>query len=149
MHFGDHLIFNQVGIEPEDTNPWWSGLFEIPPGSPTHHFAWVRAEGQMRTITDVRRTVQEHHPVLYAPTRQTVEATDETGRKYTFDGEALAMASVPCWTNATLRQFLYRWTDRDTGDVAQNSGQEIWLDHRYPTHAAKRAAAESHSVSVG
>jgi hypothetical protein len=148
MHFGDHLIFNQVGFEPEDTDPWWSGLFKIPAGSPTHHFGWVRVDGELRRIAGVRRTVHEHHPVLYAPTRQTVEAIDDAERKYKFEGEALAMASVPCWTNATLRQFLYRWTDTSTGGVAQNSGQEIWLDHRYPPYAAKRAAAESNSVAV-
>lgn len=140
MHFGEHLTFNQVSIEPEDTDPLWSGLFEVPTDRPTHHFAWVRVDGEMREITSVRRTVHEYHPVLLAPIEQTVEASDSAGQEYRFHGVAMAMGSVPTWTNATLRQILYRWTNESTGDTAENSGQEIWLDQRYARHAAKRLA---------
>lgn len=140
MHFGDQLTFNQVGIEPESTDPLWSGLFEVPADRPSHHFGWVRVDGEMRAITRVHRDVQEYHPQLLAPVRQTVEATDETGAEYRFEGEALAMAAVPAWTNATLRQFLFRWTDAGSGAVAETSGQEIWLDQRYARHAAARLA---------
>ncbi|MCK9248534.1 MAG: tyrosine protein kinase [Solirubrobacteraceae bacterium] len=141
MHFGDDLTFNQVSIEHARTNPWWTGLFEVPDEHPTHHFAWARVDGAMRRVTRVDRDVHEYHPTLLIPTRQTVEAEDETGRTYRFEGEALAAAAVPAWSNATLRQFLYRWTDADTGRTAANSGQEIWLDNRYAPHAARRAAA--------
>jgi hypothetical protein len=140
MHFGDHLTFNQVGIEPEDTDPLWRGLFEVPADRPTHHFGWARVNGETRRVTDVRRTAHVYHPTLFVPTQQTVEAQDETGQRYRFEGEAIAMAAVPAWTNASLVQQLYRWTNTDNGEVAHASSQEIWLDQRYPAHAAARLA---------
>lgn len=140
MYFGEHLIFNQVSIEHPDTDPLWAGLFDVPSDRPTHHFGWVRVKGEMRKIASVRRDVHEYHPVLMMPTRQTVEATDEAGDSYRFEGETMAMAAVPAWTNGTLRQALYKWTNTATGETAANSGQEMWLDHRYPRYAAKRLA---------
>ena len=46
MYFGEDLIFNQVSFEAPDTDPAWKGLYEIPADRPTHHFAWVHADGR-------------------------------------------------------------------------------------------------------
>lgn len=138
MHFGDELTFNQVGCENPATDPLWADLFEIPADRPTHYHGWLQRDGELRGIASVHREAHEHHPTLLVPTKQTIRATDDAGDSYHFEGEALAMAAVPAWTNATLRQALYRWTDQATGAVAENSGQEIWLDQRYAAHAARR-----------
>lgn len=148
MHFSGHLTFNQVSFEHQKTDPWWKGPFEVPADRPTHHFAWVRVNGEMRNVVKIDRDVHAHHPVLLVPTKQTVEAIDETGQRYRFEGEAIAAGALPTWTNSTLRQIMYRWTNMDTGETAVNSGQEIWLDHRYATHALRRAA-ESRVAAAG
>lgn len=102
---------------------------------------FMHSVGEIRRVTDVRRTVHAYHPVLFAPTLQTIEAQDETGQRYRFEGEAVAMAPVPAWTYASLVQQLYRWTNTDDGGVAYGSSQEIWLDQRYPAYAAARLAS--------
>ena len=138
MYFGDELMFNQVGFENLDTDPLWAGLFEVPDEVPSHFHGWVIVDGEVRKVSNVHRNVLEYHPVLLSPTRQVIHATDEQGDTYHFEGDAVAMAAVPAWTNATLRQFMYRWTNVETGASALNSGQEIWLDNRYARHAAKK-----------
>jgi hypothetical protein len=147
MYFGEDLIFNQVSIEPEDTDPWWAGVYEVPADAPTHHYAWIQVAGTLRKLDRVRRDVRRYHPTLFAAVEQTIEATDETGATYRFDGEAVAMAAVPVWTNAALRQFLYRWTNAADGRSTYASGQEIWMDQGYQWRAAERAAA-TRTVSV-
>lgn len=140
MHFGEELTFNQVGFENPDTDPLWAGLFEMPEAVPTHFHGWLSKNGELRKIASVHRQVHEYHPDLLTATRQTIRATDDADDEYHFEGEAIAMGAVPAWTNATLRQAMYRWTDQQSGAVAHNSGQEIWLDHRYAAHAARRLA---------
>lgn len=147
MCFGEDLIVNQVSIEPEDTDPWWAGLYEIPAEKPTHHFAWLQVDGELREVASVRRDVQRYHPTLYAAAAQTVEIEDATGVTHRFEGEAVAMAAVPVWSNAALRQFLYRWTNTADGRTAYNSGQEIWMDQAYQLRAKERAA-QAYSGSV-
>lgn len=142
MHFDNGLTFNQVGVEHPDSNPLWSGLFEIPDGVPLHYHGWLMRDGELRAVTEVHRRASGYHPQLLSATQQVIHATDDHDDTYEFVGEAIAMAPVPVWTNATLRQALYRWTDSATGSVAMNSGQEIWLDHRYPGHAARRLAEQ-------
>jgi hypothetical protein len=127
MWFGDDLIFNQVSFEAPDTDPAWLGLYDVPEGAPTHHFAWVVADGETRSIERVRRNVLERHPQLHAAVRQEVEAWDETGRAYRFHGEAIAMAAIPAWPNAAFRDSVFRWEDED-GRVAHSTYQEIWFD---------------------
>ena len=127
MYLGEDLIFNQISIESEDTDPAWKGVYDVPSDRPSHHFAWVIADGEVRKITTVRRDVLEYHPVLHAATRQVIEAEDETGRKYRFRGEAIALAPLPQWPNATFHESLFRWED-DDGRVGYGPSQELWFD---------------------
>lgn len=127
MYFGDDLIFNQISFEPLDTEPAWAGLFPVPADRPTHHFAWIITDGELREITRVRRNVLQYHPELYAALRQEIEATDGRGATYRFSGEAIAMATMPAWPNAGFRDSLYRWED-ERGRVTHATYQEIWSD---------------------
>ena len=127
MYFGDDLVFNQVSFEPLDTAPAWQGLYEIPAGRPSHHFAWILVEGESRAVKRVRRRVLERHPELHAATRQEIEAEDETGRVYHFRGSAIAMAAMPAWPNVSFRDSVYRW-ENDDGRVTHCTYQEIWFD---------------------
>lgn len=127
MCFGDDLIFNQISIEDPDTYPVWLGEFELPEGRPLHHFAWLYADGETREITRVRRNVLAHHPELYSPMRQEIEATDEAGEVHSFRGEAIAMAAMPAWPNGGFRDSVYRWESED-GRVAHGTYQELWFD---------------------
>ena len=127
MCFGEDLIFNQISIESPDTDPAWAGLFEVPADRPTHHFAWLYAEGELREVTRIRRNVLEYHPQLYAALRQEIEAEDAEGRTYLFKGEAIAMAALPAWPNASFRDSVYRWED-ESGRVAHGTYQELWSD---------------------
>ncbi|HZE65187.1 MAG TPA: tyrosine protein kinase, partial [Sporichthyaceae bacterium] len=99
MYFGEDLIFNQISFESPDTDPAWTGLYELPAGRPTHHFAWVIADGESLEIVRVRRNVLEYHPVTHVAVRQEIEAEDERGRVYHFKGEAIASATLPAWPN--------------------------------------------------
>ena len=121
------LAFNQVGFESADTSPVWEGALSIPDGAPRHHFAWICADGQLRELTRVWRRVDELHPSVPAPLRQTMQAEDETGAGYRFTGEALALASIPSWPNAGTWDSVMRWTDAD-GRVGYGPCQGIWYD---------------------
>lgn len=127
MYFGDDLVFNQVSFEAPDTDPAWAGLYELPPGRPTHHFAWVVADGEALEIVSVRRNVLERHPRIHMAIRQEVEAEDENGRIYRFSGEAIAAAVLPAWPNVSFHDSVYRWTD-EQGRETHCTYQEIWFD---------------------
>jgi hypothetical protein len=123
------LAFNQVGFEAPDSNPAWAGALSIPDGMPTHHFAWIYDRDELREVTHVRREVQELHPRIYAPMKQTIDATDEAGNQYRFTGEAIAIASIPSWPNAGTFDSVIRWTD-DQGRIGYGPGQGVWY-HAY------------------
>ena len=84
--FGEDLSFNQVGFESPDSDPEWAGLFELPDGAPSHYFAWVWRDGELRPITRVRREVSEYHPLLLAPVKQQIEAEDSDGETLPLQG---------------------------------------------------------------
>ena len=137
MYFGDDLSFNQVGFESLDTDPAWKGLYDVPAGHPSHHFAWVHVGGESRKIVRVRRHVLERHPVLHSATKQRIEAEDETGRIYRFRGEAIAVAALPAWPNLSFRDSVHRWEDED-GRVTHCTYQEIWFDRYQRAMKSKR-----------
>jgi hypothetical protein len=137
MCFGEDLIFNQISIESPDTEPAWEGLYDVPEGRPTHHFAWLYCNGEMRSITRVRRNVLAYHPEMFAALRQEIEAEDDAGRTYRFAGEAIAMSAIPAWPNAGFHDSVYRWED-EQGRVAHCTYQEIWSD-RYQRAMHERA----------
>jgi hypothetical protein len=137
MCFGEDLIFNQVSIESPDTEPAYTGIFDVPADRPTHHFAWLYSDGDVRAITRVRRNVLEYHPVLHAAVKQEVEAQDEEGRTYRFEGEAIAMSPVPAWPNAGFCDSVYRWED-EQGRVTHSTYQELWFD-KYQRAMHRRA----------
>lgn len=139
IYFGEDLIFNQVSMEPADTDPWWTGLYDIPAGAPAHYWAWIQVDGELREIKSVRRDVHRYHPTLFAAAEQTIDVEDATGQTYRFEGAAISMAPLPSWTNSALRQFLVRWTNTADGRVAINSNQEIWMDQAYHRWARERA----------
>jgi hypothetical protein len=137
MCFGPDLIFNQISIEAADTEPAWAGLYEVPEDRPTHHFAWLYCDGELRPITRVRRNVLEYHPATFAALRQEIEAQDADGRSYTFSGEAIAMSAIPAWPNAAFYDSVYRWED-ERGRITHATYQEIWSD-KYQRAMHKRA----------
>jgi hypothetical protein len=143
MCFGEDLIFNQISIEAPDTDPAWSGLYDVPADRPTHHYAWLYSDGDVRAITRVRRNVLEYHPEMHAALRQEIEAEDEDGRIYRFTGEAIAMAAIPAWPNAGFHDTVYRWED-EQGRVAHCTYQEIWSD-KY--QRAMNDRARSHATA--
>jgi hypothetical protein len=145
MCFGEDLIFNQISYEAPDTDPAWAGVYEVPADRPTHHFAWLHADGETRSITRVRRNVLERHPNLHAATRQEIEAEDETGRIHRFSGEAIAMTAMPAWPNVSFRDSVYRWED-EHGRVAHSTYQEIWFDaYQRAMKQRHRSAVEAHA----
>jgi hypothetical protein len=119
------LAFNQVGFEAADSDQSWAGAVSIPEGMPTVHFAWVYEGGELREVTDVRREVQQLHPWVPAPMRQTIRASDAAGHEYRFTGESIAMASIPSWPNAGTYDSVIRWTDEE-GHIGHGPGQGIW-----------------------
>jgi hypothetical protein len=127
MCFGEDLIFNQISIEAPDTDPAWQGIYEVPPGRPTHHFAWLYSDGDVRAITRVRRNVREYHPEMHMALKQEIEAEDADGRIHRFTGEAIAASAIPAWPNAGFHDSVYRWED-EQGRVAHCTYQEIWSD---------------------
>lgn len=127
MYFGEDLIFNQISYEHPDTDPTWAGVFDIPADRPTHHFAWLIADGVTKEIVRVRRTVLETQPVTFATLRQEVEAEDEDGVVHRFTGEAIATAQIPAWPNVSFHDSVFRWED-EQGRVAHQTYQEIWFD---------------------
>jgi hypothetical protein len=127
MYFGDDLIFNQISFEAPDTNPRWTGVYEMPPDRPTHHFAWLVQGDETKDIVRVRRNVLEYHPRLHMAVRQEIEAEDEDGGVHRFRGEAIAAAPMPAWPNVSFHDSVYRWED-EQGRVAHATYQEIWFD---------------------
>jgi hypothetical protein len=128
MYFADTgLAFNQVGFESPGTGAVWEGALAIPEGAPSHHFAWVCDNGELREIVDLRRAVGELHPWVHAPLTQTIEATDDAGNAYRFSGEAIAVAAIPSWPNAGTWDSVVRWTDAD-GHVGYGPCQGIWYE---------------------
>jgi hypothetical protein len=127
MYFGPDLVFNQISFEAHDTHPAWEGLFDMPVEQPSHHYAWIQVDGEVRAIKRIRRNVLAYHPELYAATKQEIEAEDETGQKFFFVGEAVAMAPIPAWPNAVVRDSVYRWED-SIGRVTHCTYQEMWFD---------------------
>ena len=126
MYFGSDLIFNQISFEPLDTEPRWSGLYNVG-DRPTHHFAWMVRDGEVRSITSVHRDVLEYHPHIHMAAKQVVTAHDDRGETYRFRGEAIASASLPAWPNVSFHDSVYRWENED-GRVAHCTYQEIWFD---------------------
>jgi hypothetical protein len=137
MYFGEDLIFNQISFEAPDTDPEWKGIYEIPEGAPTHHFAWLHTNGETKQITRVRRDVLERQPHTFASLRQEIEAEDEDGNVYRFTGRAIATATIPAWPNVSFHDSVYRWED-EQGRVAHSTYQEIWFD-RYQRAVKARA----------
>ena len=127
MYFGPDLIFNQISFEAPDTDPAWEGVYTVPPGRPSHHYAWVVRDGETREITRVRRNVLEYDADIHMAARQEIEAEDEAGDVYRFRGEAIATATLPAWPNASFHDSVYRWED-EQGRVAHATYQEIWFD---------------------
>jgi hypothetical protein len=126
IYFADaELAFNQVGFEAPDSGAAWAGALSIPDGMPTHHFAWIHDRDGLREVTKVRREVQELHPRIYAPMKQTISATDDRGNEYRFTGESIAIASIPSWPNAATYDSVIRWTDEE-GRVGYGPGQGVW-----------------------
>jgi hypothetical protein len=142
MCFGEDLIFNQISYEALDTDPEWVGVYDVPADRPTHHFAWLHADGETHSITRVRRNVLERHPHLYSALRQEIEAEDELGRVHRFSGQAIAVTAMPAWPNVTFRDSVFRWED-ESGRVAHSTYQEIWFD------AYQRAMKNRHRTAVG
>jgi hypothetical protein len=142
MCFGEDLIFNQISFEARDTDPEWIGVYDVPPDRPTHHYAWLYADGETHAITRVRRNVIERHPQLYASLKQEIEAEDEHGRIHRFTGQAIAMTAMPAWPNVSFRDSVYRWED-ESGRVTHSTYQEIWFD------AYQRAMKQRHRSTVG
>jgi len=142
MYFGQDLVFNQISFEPEDTAPAWSGLFTVPSDAPTHHYAWVYSDGEVREITKVRRDVLEYHPSSYVAIKQEIEAEDEDGRSYRFTGDAIAASAIPAWPNAGFNDSVFRWED-ERGRVTHCTYQELWADtyQRAMTQRSRRAPA--------
>ena len=140
MYFGPDLIFNQVSFESPDTNPAWTGLYDVG-DRPTHHFAWVQRGDESRDISWVHRDVLEYHPQIYMATRQVITAQDETGETYRFHGEAIATASMPAWPNTSFHDSLYRWED-EQGRIAHATYQEVWFDDYHQLMKSRARAAK-------
>jgi hypothetical protein len=139
MYFGEDFAFNQVGIESPDTDPDWAGVYEIPDGAPTHHFAWVSRNGEVRNVTRVRRNVIESHPLLRNPLKMEIEAEDEAGDTYRIKGEAIAMSPVPAWPNIASFDSVFRWED-DQGRIAHGPAQSVWNEACGHALKARRGA---------
>ena len=137
MYFGPDLIFNQISFEPLDTDPAWTGLFDMGE-RPSHHYAWIQLGGETRAIAQVRRNVLEYHPTIHMAIRQEIEAWDEKGQRYRFTGEAIAAASLPAWPNTSFHDSVYRWAD-EHGRVAHATYQELWFDKYQKAMQHRRA----------
>jgi len=125
VYFDADLAFNQVGFAAPDTDPLWLDAHHIPDGAPTHHFAWVSVDGEVRDVVRVHRRDIELHPLTFAPLKTLIEAEDEAGAHYTLHGEAIAHAPLPAWPNIVAFETLFRWQDAQ-GRVAYGPGQSIW-----------------------
>ncbi|HEX6391253.1 MAG TPA: tyrosine protein kinase [Solirubrobacteraceae bacterium] len=139
VYFGPDLAINQVGWAAPDTDPLWSDAFDLPEGAPTHHFAWVSVDGEVRNVVRVRRRDVELHPQTLAPLKTEIEAEDETGATYTLRGEAIGFAPLPAWFNIAAYETLFRWED-EQGRVAHGPGQAVWNHVSQRAMRAKAAA---------
>ena len=142
VHFPGRYSTSHRGFEPADTDPAWLGVNELP-GGPHHIGGWLQVDGRLRGLRDVRRTVHERHPITHVPLVQSIEVTDDDGRTVRFDGEAIAAAPVTSWPNIEIRDAVYRWTDRESGDVAHSSFQEGWYDRFQRAMKHRRPALRS------
>jgi hypothetical protein len=87
----------------------------------------VYATGEARDITRVHRNVLERHPRSHIALRQEIEAEDEAGEIYRFEGQAIAAASMPAWPNFNFNDTVYRWED-EQGRISHGTLQEGWMD---------------------
>lgn len=140
IHFGADLTFNQIGIEAPDTEPDWLGVYELPAGTPNHHFAWVVRDGKIQRIEYVRRTVTKTHPLLFAPLAMHIEATDAAGRNYAFDGTAIALSPMMMWPNIAAFDSVFRWTDHASGRVGFGPVQTMHTEAYAQALKARRPA---------
>jgi hypothetical protein len=139
MWFGDDLAFNQIGWEAPDTEPEWTQCYAMPADRPAHHWGWVYRRGQALALAEVRRNVTARHPWLHGAMRQEIEATDEEGRRYVFEGECLAMTAVPSWPNVHTPVSVYRWRD-EQGRESVTTCQEVWFDRFQRAMKGRRPA---------
>jgi hypothetical protein len=139
MYFGSDLAFNQVSIEHPDCDPAWAGIYDVDPAKPTHYFGWVVVDGEIRSLTRVKRDVSEHHPYLCVAMKQEIEAEDDHGEVYRFKGEAIAMAPAMVWPNVALRVGVYRWED-EQGRVTHDTYQEMFWDAAFQRARRQRTA---------
>jgi len=139
VYFGPDLAFNQVGFAAPDTDPLWLDAHDIPEGVPTHHFAWVSVDGEVRDVVRVHRRDTELHPQTLAPLKTEIEAEDETGAQYSLRGEAIGFAPLPAWFNIAAYETLFRWED-DRGHVGYGPGQSVWNHVSQKAMRAKAAA---------
>jgi hypothetical protein len=137
VYFDETLAFNQVGFEDPASNPPWAGGYELPADAPTHHYAWVSRNGEVREIVDVRRRVTKAHPLNHAPLDMQIAATDDAGEAYHLTGEAIGFCPLPGWPNLTSFESLMRW-QTDDGKVGYGPAQSVW--NQYAQHVLNAAA---------
>lgn len=138
VYFDESLALNQIGFEDPAGGPPWAGALDIPEGAPTHHYAWVSRDGEVRGVVDVRRTVTRAHPETHAPLDMEIAATDDTGEEYHLTGEAIAFCPLPAWPNLSAFETLMRWRTPD-GKVGYGPAQSVWSQRAQ--HILNEAAA--------
>jgi hypothetical protein len=125
--FGEDFSFNQIGWEHPETDPPFLAVYPVPADRPSHIYGWVHANGVTSLLESVRRTTHERHPVSHLSTRMTIEATDELGRDFRFEGTAIALAALPAWPNIDFHDSVFRWED-ESGRISHATCQEAWFD---------------------
>ena len=126
--FGTDLMFNQVGFESPDSDPQWAGLFELPDGAPSHYFAWVWRDGELRPITRVRREVSEYHPLLHRAGEAADRGRGLRWRDVSIQGRGdRDRRRLPAWWNASTVDSVFRWESED-GRVGYGPCQSLWYD---------------------
>lgn len=139
IYLGPDVALNQISFEDPASEPAWKGLYDIPEGAPSHHWAWAYVDGGLLAVEKVSRRVLERHPHTHASMRQELEVTDETGTTRRFEGVTIASHPVPAWPNLAFTDAVVRWTD-EQGRVAHMTFQEAWHD-RYQRAMHDRARA--------
>jgi len=142
MYWGEHLSLNELSWEAPGSDPAWQGIYDVDPDAATHMTGWAVVDGEVQDIVRVRRNVSEHHPDLHVAMRQTVEVELTDGRVLTFTGQAIAMCTVLCWPNATLRCGVYRWED-EAGNETYDTYQEMFWTGAFQQEMRRRAAART------
>jgi len=140
ISFGDDLSLNATSFEAPDTDPVWTGLYDLPEGAPLHHAGWIVRDGESRRIVEVRRDVLRYHPRMFAAIRQELVVVDEDGERLRFTGEAIAMSAVHAWPNVAFHDSVYRWTD-ERGRETHCTYQEVWYADYQRAMAARLAGA--------